>query len=106
VALTSEGPANRFGLGTKGRLAVGADADMAIVDLDRVHEIRDEEVLSKIGWTPYAGRTVRGAVDTTIVRGRVVYRDGHVVGEAGWGNQATPSPAPIATAPESIGGGT
>jgi dihydroorotase len=106
VALTSEGPASRFGLGTKGRLAVGADADMAIVDLDRVHEIRDEEVLSKIDWTPYAGRTVRGAVDTTIVRGRVVYRDGQIVGEAGWGNQATPSPAPIATAPDFIGGGT
>ncbi len=34
----------------------GADADIAIVDLEREFEIRDEDVLSKIGWTPYAGR--------------------------------------------------
>ncbi len=44
-----------FGLADKGRLEVGADADIAIVDLDREFEIRDEDVLSKIGWTPYAG---------------------------------------------------
>ena len=90
VDVTAEQPARRFGLRQKGRLEVGADADLAIVDLDRVHEIRDEEVLSKIGWTPYAGRSVRGAVETTIVRGEVVYDDGRVVGRPGWGAQAIP----------------
>jgi dihydroorotase len=93
VDVTAEQPARRFGLGQKGRIEVGADADLAIVDLDQVHEIRDEEVLSKIGWTPYAGRTVRGAIDTTIVRGQVVYRGGRIVGRPGWGEQARPSPA-------------
>jgi dihydroorotase len=91
VEVIAERPASRFGLGRKGRIAVGADADLAIVDLDRVHEIRDDDVLSKIGWTPYQGRTVRGGIDTTIVRGRVVYRDGRVVGERGWGEQASPT---------------
>jgi dihydroorotase len=105
VRITSEEPARRFGLGRKGRLAVGADADLAIVDLDRVHEIRDEEVLSKIGWTPYAGRMVRGAVETTIVRGRVIYRDGQVVGRPGWGKQASPSGTPMRNAHEIAGGG-
>jgi len=91
VDVTAEQPARRFGLGRKGRIAVGADADLAIVDLDRAHEIRDDEVLSKIGWTPYHGRIVRGAIETTIVRGQVVYRDGRIVGQPGWGKQASPS---------------
>jgi dihydroorotase len=90
VELTATAPARAFGLGRKGRLEVGCDADVAIVDLDASLDIRDEIVLSKIGWTPYAGRRVRGTVETTIVRGRVVFEDGRVVGEPGWGRQARP----------------
>lgn len=55
-------------------------------------------MLSKIGWTPYAGRRVRGKIETTLVRGRVVYENGRVVGEPGWGNQARPGPVPQASA--------
>jgi dihydroorotase len=90
VELVATAPADRFGLTTKGRLEVGRDADIAIVDLDAEFEIRDEIVLSKIGYTPYAGMRVRAVVDTTLVRGRVVYRDGAVVGKPGWGRQARP----------------
>jgi dihydroorotase len=106
VEITSEAPARRFGLGRKGRIAVGADADLAIINLDRVHEIRDDEVLSKIDWTPYAGRTVRGAIEATLVRGHVVYRDGQVIGRRGWGEQASPAPEPKANAERAVGGGT
>ena len=70
---------------------MGADADIAVVDLEAALEIRDEIVLSKIGHTPYAGMRVNGVIDTTIVRGRTVYRNGEVVGEPGWGRQARPS---------------
>jgi dihydroorotase len=91
VGATSDQPARVFGLGQKGRLDVGADADLAIVDLAREWTIEDADVISKIGWTPYAGRTVRGAIDTTLVRGRVVFADGKVVGEQGWGRQAVPT---------------
>ena len=91
VELIAGAPAHRFGLADKGRLAAGAHADIAIVDLEREFEIRDEDVLSKIGWTPYAGKRVRGAIDTTLVRGRVVYEHSTVVGEPGWGRQATPT---------------
>jgi dihydroorotase len=92
VELTATAPARAFGLGRKGRLDVGCDADIAIVDLDAELEIRDDIVLSKIGWTPYAGRRVRGSIHTTIVRGRVVFEGGTVVGEPGWGRQARPEP--------------
>lgn len=90
VELVSAAPARRFGLTRKGRIEVGADADIAVVDLDAEWEITDELVLSKAGWTPYAGRRVRGRVETTIVRGRVVYENGSVVGVPGWGRQASP----------------
>jgi dihydroorotase len=90
VELISTAPARRFGLERKGRLEVGCDADIAVVDLDAELEIRDEIVLSKVGWTPYAGRHVQGVVETTLVRGNVVYEDGVVTGQPGWGRQARP----------------
>lgn len=90
VGATSTVPAQAFGLSYKGRLAVGADADVAIVDLEAEAEITDQEVLSKCGWTPYAGRRTRGIVTTTISRGEVVYRDGKVIGVPGRGRQARP----------------
>jgi len=91
VELIAAAPARTFGLADKGRLEVGAHADIAIVDLAREFEIRDEDVLSKIGHTPYAAQRVRGAVTSTLVRGREVYRDGAVVGAPGWGRQARPA---------------
>ena len=91
VDVIAAAPARIFGLADKGRLEPGAHADIAIVDLERTFEVRDEDVLSKIGWTPYAGRRRQGAVETTLVRGREVYLDGAVVGEPGWGRQARPA---------------
>jgi dihydroorotase len=91
VELVATAPARAFGLADKGRIETGAHADVAIVDLDREFEVRDEDVLSKIEWTPYAGRRFRGVVTNTLVRGREVFRDGEVVGEPGWGRQARPA---------------
>jgi len=90
VGATATEPARVFALRRKGRIDVGFDADIAIVDLDREWTISDEVVLSRIGWTPYAGRVVRGAIDRTLVRGAVVYEDGRVTGQQGWGRQASP----------------
>ncbi len=98
VELTSTAPSRVFGLGQKGRIEIGTDADLAIVDLDAQFEIRDEIVLSKIGWTPYAGRTIHGVIDRALVRGRTVFEDGRVIGEPGWGRQARPSPRTAARA--------
>ena len=91
MGATATEPARIFGLTTKGRLDVGTDADIAIVDLDKEWEITDDAVLSRIGWTPFAGRRIQGAIDRTLVRGAVVYEDGHVTGAQGWGRQAKPT---------------
>ncbi len=90
VRLTSTRPAEIFGLSRKGRIEVGRDADIALVDPDRSRVITDDLVVSRCGWTPYAGRRVTGWIDTTILRGRVVYEGGEVIGQAGYGEMASP----------------
>ncbi len=82
-------PVDSFGLSSsKGRIAPGKDADLVIMDPAAPWTITDEGVLSKVGWTPYNGRTCSVAVDTTLVRGHVVYTDGKVVGSPGFGRLA------------------
>jgi dihydroorotase len=86
--ITSANPAGIFGLQNKGRIQVGCDADLVLVDLEAEQEIRDKDTLGLIGWTPYAGRKVRGVPVRTLVRGRTVFADGKVVGEPGKAKQA------------------
>lgn len=89
--LTSQRPAEVFGIGYKGKVAVGRDADIALVDPMETWTITNDAVLSRIGWTPYDGRTCTGRVVRTLVRGSDVYRDGEVVGAPGMGKHAVPS---------------
>ena len=91
VDLVATAPARVFGLDRKGTLAPGSDADIVLLDLEREWTITNDSVLSKIGWTPYDGRTITGAVDRTLVRGTDVWVDGEVVGEPGHGQHATPT---------------
>ena len=76
VDLTSAGPARLFGIACKGRIAVGYDADVTIVDLKRRETIADKWVASRAGWTPYDGVKVTGWPVGTIIRGRKVMWDG------------------------------
>jgi dihydroorotase len=79
VDLTSAGPARLFGIARKGRIAVGYDADLTIVDLKRRWTITDEWVASRAGWTPYAGTAVTGWPVGTIIRGSRVMWEGELV---------------------------
>jgi len=72
VDMTSHGPNRLFGIARKGRLAVGYDADLTIVDLKRKETITNDWVASKAGWTPYDGIEVTGWPIGTIVRGKTV----------------------------------
>ncbi len=76
VDLTSAGPARVFGIAAKGRIAVGYDADLTVVDLKRRETITDRWIASRAGWTPYAGVAVTGWPVGTVIRGHKVMWDG------------------------------
>lgn len=73
--LTSAGPARLFGIESKGRIALGFDADFSIVDLRAQRTIRNDWIASVSGWTPYDGLCVTGWPIHTVVRGHAVVRD-------------------------------
>lgn len=80
--LTSAGPARVYGIAGKGRIALGYDADLTLVDLKAQRSITNEWSASRCGWTPYDGWTVTGWPMATIVRGRIVMRDGAIAAPA------------------------
>lgn len=79
VDLTSHGPSRIFGISCKGRLAVGYDADLTIVDLKREEVITNGLIGSRAGWTPYDGQKVKGWPVGTIIRGTRVMWEGEIV---------------------------
>jgi dihydroorotase len=82
VDLTSAGPQRLFGIAGKGRIAVGYDADLTIVDMKAERVIDNAWIGSKSGWTPFAGRKVKGWPVGTVVRGRLAMWEGEL-GRAG-----------------------
>ena len=79
VDLTSAGPARLFGIARKGRIAVGYDGDLTVVDLQRHATITDDWTASRAGWTPYHGMEVQGWPVGTFVRGRRVMWEGELL---------------------------
>ena len=82
VDLTSAGPARIFGLEGKGRIALGFDADLTLVDLQAQRTIHNSWIASRSGWTPYDGMQVKGWPIHTLVNGRLVVRDEQLQGSA------------------------
>jgi len=78
VDLTSAGPQRVFNLAGKGRLALGYDADLTIVDLAARRVIENSWIASKCGWTPFDGMQVTGWPMATVVRGQMVMREGQL----------------------------
>jgi dihydroorotase len=86
---TATRPAKLFGLyPNKGAIRVGADADIVLVDPKQAKTITDADVLSKCGWTPYAGVKVKGVPVYTFLRGAAILDDGTLAVRDGFGKQA------------------
>jgi dihydroorotase len=79
VDLSSAGPARIFNIARKGRIAVGYDADLTIIDLARRETITNKWIASKAAWTPYDGVAVTGWPVGTILRGTPVMWQGELL---------------------------
>jgi dihydroorotase (multifunctional complex type) len=86
VQVTAETPAKLYRMWPqKGNLRPGAQADAVLVDLSYEQTITNEQMLSKAGWSPYHGMTVRGRPVGTYLRGSLVMRDGKLRSDPGAG---------------------
>jgi len=87
VRWSSVAPARAWGLyGTKGVIAPGAHADIAVVDMARTGTLSQNKLQSISKISPWNGRSVQGYPLHTLLRGRFVMRDGKLVADAaGWG---------------------
>ncbi len=71
-----DGPAHVWDIVNKGRIAVGYDADLVLVDLEKTATVRNEDQQTKCGWSPWHGTALTGWPATTWVMGRKVYDRG------------------------------
>ena len=74
----SDAPARVWDILAKGRIVPGHDADLVLVDMERRHTIRNEEQVTKSGWSPWHGVTLRGLPVRTWVMGQTVFEDGQL----------------------------
>ncbi len=81
VKLCCEGPAKLFGMKGKGQVEAGFDADLVVVDMEKMFEVKNEKLFTKCKWSPYAGSTFKGCPVMTFVGGELVYKNGKIVGK-------------------------
>jgi dihydroorotase len=74
----SEAPARLYKMKNKGRIQVGYDADLTLVDAQLKRTVENGKLFTKVNWSPYAGMELTGWPVRTIVHGQTVFVDGQV----------------------------
>lgn len=82
IDMTSAGVQRVFGLQSKGRIALGYDADFSVVDLKGTFAVSQDWLESRCGWSPFTGMELRGRVTGTVIRGHVAMWEGQLANEA------------------------
>jgi dihydroorotase len=72
--------ADIFGVADRGYVREGYFADLVIVNPNRPYRVEKSNLLSKCQWSPFDGHDFSASIDTTIVNGDIVYRDGQLTG--------------------------
>jgi allantoinase len=90
ASLIATEPARRFRIAGKGSIAIGMDADFALVDVSRSAQLRPEHLKQRHALSPYLGRTFRGCVVRTIRRGETIFASGEITARTR-GNFVRPS---------------
>ncbi len=83
--LAGNNPAQRFRLPGKGKLEVGADADLVLVETGEPREVTTESLFYRHRHSPYVGRRLRARVRRTILRGKTIFNDGKMAATSGGG---------------------
>jgi dihydroorotase len=81
VDRVSHAPADLFGVTERGYVREGWFADLVLVDTAAPYLVNKANLLSKCRWSPFEGHEFSASIDTTIVNGEVVYRDGNLTGK-------------------------
>ena len=76
--LCCENPAKIFNLRQKGRISLGYDADLIIVDINKEREVKNEELFTKCKWSQFNGKVLKGWPIMTIVRGNIIFDNGSI----------------------------
>ncbi|MFC1768607.1 dihydroorotase family protein [Nanoarchaeota archaeon] len=74
--LCCENPAKIFKIKNKGKIKVGYDADLTLVNLKGKTKIDNKSIVSKCKWSPWHGKVLKGSIEMTIVNGLVGYKQG------------------------------
>ena len=72
--------ADLFGVTDRGYVREGYFADLVLVDAEKPFRVTGDNVLYKCGWSPFEGHEFSATIDTTIVNGEIVFRDGSLTG--------------------------
>ena len=78
ASVFSENASDLYKLDT-GKIKQGYAADIVIFDKDKEFTVRNEEQFSKCGWTPYEGERLKGSIETVMVGGKIIYKDGKFI---------------------------
>jgi dihydroorotase len=76
-----ENPIKIFGIKNKGFIKEGYDADFTIVDMNKTIEIKNENIQSKCGWSPFDGFKFKGTPVSTIIAGKIKMKYNEIMGE-------------------------
>ena len=80
VEKTSHAVADIFGIADRGYVREGYYADLVLLDPHTPYNVNSTNLLAKCHWSPFEGHTFSSSIDTTIVNGEVVYRNGALTG--------------------------
>ena len=81
IKLVCENPVKIFGIKNKGFIKEGYDADFTIVDMNKIIEIKNVNIESKCGWSPFDGNKFKGTPVVTIINGKIKMQDGKIIGD-------------------------
>ena len=81
IKLICENPVKIFGIKNKGYLKESYDADITIVDLNKPIKIKNDDIQSKCGWSPFHGYTFKGSPIATIINGKIKMLNGKLIGQ-------------------------